>query len=56
MAGDDIIYPTVGKMTYTFDEAIEYMKIKDKQATRINETLNWVDAKTGKKVIIGYTY
>ena len=40
--------------TYTFDEAIEYMKMKDKQLTN-HETIRWVDVKTGKEVIIGYT-
>ncbi len=44
------------KTTYTFDEAIEYMKQKDKQSTKIDEPpVSWVDVKTGKNVVIGYT-
>ena len=41
------------KTTYTFNEAIEYMKERDKYPT--TKSINWVDAKTGKPVSIGYT-
>ena len=41
------------KTTYTFDEAIEYMKMKDKQPTKIGEPpVRWINVKTGKEVII----
>ena len=43
------------KTTYTFAEAIEYLKVRDKQATNINESINWYDVKTGEKVYIGYS-
>lgn len=43
------------KSTYTFNEAIEYMKRKDKQPTNINKPpVRWVDVKTGREVVIGY--
>lgn len=41
------------KTTYTFNEAIEYMKELDRHPT--TETINWVNAKTGEPVYIGYT-
>jgi alanyl-tRNA synthetase len=38
------------KTTYTFDEAIEYMKQKDKQPTKISEQpIRWVNVKTVKR-------
>ncbi len=53
MAGDEPIDFIRVKTTYTFDEAIEYMKMKNKQPTKIGETIIWTDVKTGKKVVIG---
>ena len=41
------------KLTYTFNEAIRYMKEREKFPTA--QSINWVDAKTGKPVAIGYT-
>lgn len=41
------------KTTYTFNEAIEYMKERDRYPT--TKSINWVNAKTGKPVSIGYT-
>ena len=41
------------KISYTFDEAIEYMKQRDKYPTTNN--IHWSDAKTGKPVSIGYS-
>lgn len=38
---------------FSFNEAIEFMKYIDKQPT--GHTINWVNAKTGKPVAIGYT-
>lgn len=44
------------KTTYTFAEAIKYMKMKDKQPTNLYEqTTHWVNVRTGKEVVIGYT-
>lgn len=40
------------KRTYTLDEAVELMKVLDKFPTR--ERIKWVNAKTGKPVVIGY--
>ena len=42
------------KTTYTFYEAIEYLKAKDKQTTPTRENIRWFDVKTGKQVVIGY--
>jgi len=39
--------------TYTFDEAIEYMKMLDSFPTGDN-SVNWVNARTGQPVAIGY--
>jgi hypothetical protein len=42
---------------YTFNEAIEYMKMKDKQPTKFGEPpIRWVNNKTGKEVVIGYNH
>jgi len=46
------ILTTNTKTTYTFNEAIEYMKQKDRQPTI--ESVRWVNVKTGKEVMIGY--
>lgn len=48
-------YVTNTKTTYTFNEAIEYMKRKDRNPTRINQTVRWKDSVTGNEVYIGYT-
>ena len=41
------------KITYTFDEAIEYMKHRNKFPTY--KTITWKNARTGKSVCIGNT-
>lgn len=41
------------KRTYTLSEAADLMKILDKLPT--NKGVNWVSAKTGRPVSIGYT-
>jgi len=43
----------VRRRTYTFNEAVKYMKMKDKEPTIYN--IRWYNIKTGKEVIIGYT-
>lgn len=48
------IYPTSGRV-YTFSEAIEFMKMRDKYGSITQPPIRWVDAKTGKPVSIGYT-
>ena len=55
MAGDEPKDLIRVKTTYTFNEAIEYMRMKDKQPTKIGETTRWINVKTGKEVVIGYT-
>lgn len=52
MAGDELNITRI-KRTYTLDEAIEYMKRLDKDAT--THTIRWVNARTGRPVSIGYT-
>ena len=53
MAGDEPTNFIRVEKTYTFNQAIEYMKARDRHPT--NGTIRWSDAKTGKKVYIGYT-
>lgn len=53
MAGNEPSESFRVKTTYTFNEAIEYMKHRDRYPTR--ETIQWVNAKTGEPVSIGYT-
>lgn len=55
MAGNEPTDMIRVKTTYTFNEAIEYLKMRDKQPTNINETISWRNVKTGKRVYIGYT-
>lgn len=50
---DRLTSPTRTKTTYTFNEAIELMKLMDNEVT-INP-IQWVDTKTGKPVSIGYS-
>jgi len=40
------------KNTYTFSEAIELMKLRDRYVT--TNTIRWVDARTNQPVSIGY--
>lgn len=40
------------KKTYTFNEAIEFMKMMDKYPTK--RTIKWVKADTKEPVVIGY--
>lgn len=54
MAGDGPNNLLTVKSTYTFNEAIDYLKQKDKNPTNIKESIRWVSVKTGKEVIIGY--
>jgi len=53
MAGDEYNDVVRIKTTYTFNEAIDYMKMKDKNPTK--EVIHWVDVNTGREIIIGYT-
>ena len=54
MIDNDPKYLIRVKTAYTFDEAIEYMKMKDKQPTKIGELpVRWINVKTGKEVVIG---
>lgn len=56
MAGNEPTGLTTIKTTYTLDEASEYMKMKDKQPTNTGTLpIRWINVKTGKEVIIGYT-
>jgi|688.fasta_scaffold554628_4 hypothetical protein len=56
MAGDEPTNLIRVNTTYTFDEAIEYKKQKDKQPTKIGEPpIRLINVKTGKEVVIGYT-
>ena len=50
---DSVFRPfEIGKF-YTFNEAIEYMKLRDKYPT--TKQIRWVNAKTGEPVSIGYS-
>ncbi len=40
---------------FTFNEAIEFQKLIDKYPSGIYPSINWVNAKDGKPVSIGYT-
>jgi len=54
MAGDEPTNMlTVTKTTYSFNEAIELMKRRDRNPTT-SKPIQWRNAKTGKKVYIGY--
>jgi hypothetical protein len=57
MAGGDdysqIINNSIGR-TYSFSEAIDLVRVLDKYRTYPNQQIQWVDAKTGKPVTIGY--
>lgn len=46
--------PITIRNIYTFDEAIEFMKQRDKWGTT-KPPIKWVYAKTGKPVAIGYS-
>lgn len=54
MAGDELANSIKVKTTYTFSEAIEYLKMRDRQPTNTNETISWRATKTGKRVYIEY--
>ena len=53
MAGDEPTDMIRVKTTYTFNEAIEEMKRRDRNPTT-SKPIQWVNAKTGKPVYIGY--
>jgi hypothetical protein len=53
MAGDEPQNMLTVKTTYTFNEAIELMKRRDKNLTT-TKPIQWKNAKTGKRVYIGY--
>lgn len=55
MATDEPTELTKANPTYTFEEAIAYMKSKDKQPTKTEETTRWFNTKTGEEVIAGYS-
>lgn len=40
--------------TFTFNEAIDFMKVLDRMPTGTGRNLQWIDASTGKPVAIGY--
>lgn len=44
--------PTPINKVYTLGEAIEYMKMRDRQPTR--SSIRWVDVKSGEQVSIIY--
>lgn len=50
---DDLIISSYGK-TFTFQEAIELMRLADQRPTGSLD-FKWVDSATGKPVTIGYT-
>lgn len=51
-----ITYPdySLTKIEYTFEEAIEYMKMRDRNPT--DAPIRWRSVKTGKEVVIGYVH
>ena len=53
MAGNEPTDMIRVKTTYTFKEAVEYLKRRDRQPTNMN--ISWQNVKTGKRVYIGYT-
>ncbi|MBA7527660.1 hypothetical protein ES705_19838 [subsurface metagenome] len=52
MAGDPIPMQHRVKGVYTFNEAVELMKMYDKYPT--GHTWNWIDVNTRQSVVIGY--
>lgn len=44
---------TSTKIVYTFQEAIEHMKMRDQNLS--DDPIRWRSVKTGREVIIGYT-
>ncbi len=55
MATDEPTQLTKANPTYTFEEAIAYMKSKDNQPTKTEETIRWFNTKNGKEVVLGYS-
>lgn len=53
MSTTDNYFDLTIKRYYTFNEAIEYIKHRNKFTT--NTTINWVNARTGNPVSIGCT-
>jgi len=53
MAGDEPKNMLTTKTIYTFNEAIELMKRRDRYTTN-KRPIQWIDAKTKKRVHIGY--
>lgn len=51
---DDFIMASKGK-SFTFEEAIEFLKILDTLPTGSQRSVRWVESETKKPVIIGYT-
>lgn len=49
----DLIRNAQGRV-FTFNEAIDFMKLLDTMPTGTGSSLQWVDAKTKKPVAIGY--
>ena len=56
MAGNELNNVIRVKTTYSFEEAIEYLKIRGKSPTNVEDPIRWKNVNTGKEVIIGYTY
>jgi hypothetical protein len=53
MAGNEPNYLT--NKSFSISQAVEFMKLRDKNPTKFNETIVWVNSKNGKRVSIGYT-
>lgn len=56
MAGNEPRNLLTSRTTYSFNEAIDYLKQRDRQPTKTDENVRWFNVKTGKEVVIGYTY
>lgn len=53
MAGNEPNYLT--NKSFTTTQAVEFMKLRDKNPTKVTENVIWVDTKNGKRVSIGYS-
>lgn len=54
MGGNEITLTDI-KKTYTFNEAVEYVKEKERHTTDTDRNTSWIDVNTGKEVIIAYS-
>ncbi len=53
MTTNDMMFWFNRKSIYTLDEAIEYQKYADRNFPT-GESIDWVNARTGEPVVIGY--